>query len=697
MTRRAPLLLAALVFVPGVRAQTSYPMVTRVEPTAARRGTTAEFTVSGVGNFAGASVLLCEEPGLKGDVLGVQAPPARTGRGRGRRQPTGAVKLRLKVAPDAPLGPRELRVATPQGVSSVGQVVVVNDPVVAESDDRANDQPDRAQPIALPSVVSGAIGKAEDVDWYTFEAAAGQRVTFSVWANRLENKIHDLQMHLDPIVSLHDVQGRELAVDDNHDFADPMLSFAFKAAGTYYLQVRDTTYAGNPSWTYVLQATAGPYATSAFPMAVNPGRRATLHAEGFNFDTARAIGLDVPKDAPASPWLTSLPTAQGPTPAFPLVVTPLPVVTEAGDTATAAVKAQRVELPAALCGRLGEPNDIDSYQFQAKKGQAYSFEVSARRAGAATDPVLRVTDAKDKVLAEADDSPGSKDPRLEWTAPSDGVFAVQVADLHSRGGEGFGYVIEAESAAPDFDLTCDPDKVNVGPGSRVPVFVQVRRRTGFRGPVSLEWSGLPAGVSASPLTIPPAMTQGVIVVSAAPDAKPAATLVSLSGKGDSPAGAIVRPAVPKQEIYLPGGGRGFYTVDTLALAVTDPSDIIVEAKPKEITLAPGGTATIDVTVTRNEHYTQGVNLAIILQHLGGVHGNPLPPGVTVREAGSKTLLGPKETAGKIVLQARPDASPCDKVPIAVMGHVSINFVVKTAYASAPILLTVPSKAASAGR
>ena len=63
----------------------------------------------------------------------------------------------------------------------------------------------------------------------------------------------------------------------------------------------------------------------------------------------------------------------------------------------------------------------------------------------------------------------------------------------------------------------------------------------------------------------------------------------------------------------------------------------------------------------------------------------------LKEAGSKTLLSPKETKGKIILQAAPNAPACDKVPIAVMGHVSINFVVKTAYASAPILVSVKPK------
>ena len=41
----------------------------------------------------------------------------------------------------------------------------------------------------------------------------------------------------------------------------------------------------------------------------------------------------------------------------------------------------------------------------------------------------------------------------------------------------------------------------------------------------------------------------------------------------------MRTASPLEEIYLPGGGRGHYPVQTLALAVTDPSDITVEATP----------------------------------------------------------------------------------------------------------------------
>ena len=97
------------------------------------------------------------------------------------------------------------------------------------------------------------------------------------------------------MISLRDDTGRELAVGDNYYFADPMLAHTFAKAGTYRLQVRDATYAGNANWTYALTITPGPFATSVFPMAVNPGTPAALRAEGVNFETSRAIPLEVPE------------------------------------------------------------------------------------------------------------------------------------------------------------------------------------------------------------------------------------------------------------------------------------------------------------------------------------------------------------------------------------------------------------------
>ena len=70
-----------------------------------------------------------------------------------------------------------------------------------------------------------------------------------------------------------------------------------------------------------------------------------------------------------------------------------------------------------------------------------------------------------------------------------------------------------------------------------------------------------------------------------------------------------------------------------------------------------------------------------------LQGDPLPPGVTIVPGKSKTLLG-NGSKGHIVLKAAPDAAPIEGVPISVLAHVSVNFVVKVSYSSQAIPVTV---------
>jgi hypothetical protein len=129
-------------------------------------------------------------------------------------------------------------------------------------------------------------------------------------------------------------------------------------------------------------------------------------------------------------------------------------------------------------------------------------------------------------------------------------------------------------------------------------------------------------------------------------------------------------------------------VATHVVSVTEPSDVALKVSTTSVDLQPGGTATIDVDVIRQNGYDKNVVLDVILRHLGQPFGNPLPPGVTLDEGASKTLLGPKDTKGKIVLKAAGDAAPIEKLPIAILGQISINFVVKVSHASEPVFLSV---------
>src|SRR3954453_21558878 len=113
----------------------------------------------------------------------------------------------------------------------------------------------RENPIPARCAVAGRIGAAEDMDWFRLHAVSGQALTFEVHCARLQDKIHDLQKHADPMLTLYDADGRELAANDDFYFADPLLAHTFARAGDYYVQVRDSKYDGDPRWVYALTVT----------------------------------------------------------------------------------------------------------------------------------------------------------------------------------------------------------------------------------------------------------------------------------------------------------------------------------------------------------------------------------------------------------------------------------------------------------
>jgi hypothetical protein len=679
-------LLATLAAAGTAAAQTSFPMITHTHPVAVQRGKTTEVTVDGQQNFHATYKALFEGTGITAEVVTPFKPVPP-----GQRPVVKSVKLKLTVAPDAPLGVREFRLASALGVSSAGQLVVVDDPVVMEA--TANNTRQQAQTITLPCVVAGRIEAVEDVDFFKFEAKAGQALTFELHCARLQDKIHDLQKHAKPMLTLYDADGRELAANDHFYFADPLLTYNVTKSGTYYLQIRESTYDGDARWVYALHATHRPYVAHVYPMAAQPGRAVAVEPIG----SAKLGKPKVTVTAPAQPGLHQIQLDIDGVKTNPVtfLVSPLPQVMEQEPNDTPE-QATRVTLPCGINGKIGQKRDLDHFVFKAEKGKALRFELKARRFGTLLNSglhgVLEVMTPRGVVLAANDDTHG-KEAALVYTPTADGDLILRVRDLNSKGSESSVYHIEADFARPDFALRCDPDKAMIGPGSATAWYVHVVRQNGFIGPVKIDVKGLPPGVTASALTIDPAMTQGVIVVTAAPDAKIDAAVVELVGTAtvkhaDGKEEVLVRPVQSNQELYFPGGGRGRFDVNQQVVAVTEPSDILkVDVSAREITLKPGQEVKIEVTLQRRPDHDKSVSLDIPLQHLNAVFGNPLPPGVTVVPGKSKTLLG-GGSKGHIVLKCAPNAAPIENVPISVLAHVSINFVVKVSYSSPPILVSV---------
>jgi len=674
-------------------AQTAYPMLMSARPVAIQVGTSGECTVNSRYTLHGAYQVLVTGNGVTGEVL---PPPAKPEDAQKKPELT-QIKVRFTAAADALPGVRDIRIATPQGVSTVGQLVVVRDPVIAEA--AKNDKPEDAQQVSLPASLCGCVEKAEDVDYWKFHAEAGQSFAFQVRAARLEDSIHDLQNHVDPILTLRSPTGAVLATSDNFFFADPVIAHKFEAAGDYLVEIRDVRYEGNQYWEYVIEASSRPMIETTFPLAVVRGQASSLELVGFQLPSPPAA--TVSPAAELAPGIHFLPLSIGSeiTAPVPLVVTDLPLMNETSQENNTPDKAQAVTVPTGVNGRLETEADVDCYAFEAKKGERWSFEIVARRVQSSVDSYLRILDEKGQQLAVNDDLRQGKRNHADswqefWAPPADGKFIVEVRDVHLRGGAQFPYLLKIERSQPYFELYSDSDKTQLSPGGSGVIFVRCERKNGFAGEVQLAIDGLPQGVTASCGKIRADGQDGCIVLASDHDAPPNVSNVVITGTASHPtpdgqALSLSATNVPCQEVYFPGGGRGHWQVNTHAVAVTGYGDVRrVDLSDYDITLKAGETKKIAITIDRSPGFDKNVTLDMLFQHLGNVFGNSLPKGVTLDDKDVKSLLAGADSTGHLTLKCAADAPPCEAQQCVVMANVSLNFVMKATYASAPVKITV---------
>lgn len=688
-------LLAAIAGIARTApAQTSYPMLMSLKPVAAQLGQSSVHTVNSRGSMLGAFQVVVTGDGVKGEVIPAEMPASDKD-----KKPNGEkLQVRFTVAADAEPGVRDFRIATPQGVSTLGQLVVARDPVIAESG--PNETPEKATEVTLPATLCGAIEKNEDVDYFKFHVDAGTAHTFHVRAQRLQDRIHDLQQHVDPIITLKSAAGVTLAAADNEFFGDPMLSYVFDQAGDYLLEIRDVRFEGNNFWEYSIEVNSRPFVVNVHPLALTRGQENRVELVGPRLPPDPFVGFTPPAAWPLGPrWLT-LPVNPGPANPVSVMIVDGPVVLEAAGANNDPGTAQAIAVPASVAGRIETDGDVDCFAFDAKKGEKLTFEVRARRHQSSLDSHLRILDAQGKQLALNDDlrlgNVLSSDSQVEdWAAPADGKYIAEVRDLHLRGGAGFVYVLQVTRSQPYFELLLDTDKTQLAPGTGGTIFVRALRKNGYQGEIQLQIDGLPPGVAASCGRILAGKGQDAcIVLHAAPDAplSVANTVVRGFGIHEVPDGAsmvISAVARPQQEIYQPGGGRGHWPADLHTINVGAPSDIRgVKLSTYTVRLKPGASQKIDVSVLRAEGFDKNVTLDVTYNHLSSVFGNSLPNGVSMDAKNSKTLLTGKESDGHITLTADKDAAPVENQQAVLMANVSLNFVMKATYASFPIFVTI---------
>jgi hypothetical protein len=259
--------------------------------------------------------------------------------------------------------------------------VPVKFPPVAEAE--PNDSPRTAQLITLPAAVVGSVHKAGDVDFYRFEAKAGQEVGVQVLAATPGRR-------LDPVLRLTDADGHTLVETHNG-----LLGYTCPRAGTYALGIRDRDYRGDPGMRYRLHVGPVPVVTAVFPLGLQRGTEVEVQVEGVNLGPTRSVKVKAPADAAPG---TRLPVPVT-TPAGPPLGTPTVVVGEFPDAPAAA--AAELPVPGTANGRVNGPGSTNTYSFTAKKGRRLLLEVEAARLGSSLDSYLEILDAQGNLLPRA--------------------------------------------------------------------------------------------------------------------------------------------------------------------------------------------------------------------------------------------------------------------------------------------------------
>jgi hypothetical protein len=149
-----------------------------------------------------------------------------------------------------------------------------------------------------------------------------------------------------------------------------------------------------------------------------------------------AGSVTIAPDAPLGPRRGYVWTAEGVAPGLKFVVGDLPEIIEQeidGDPIAVPVK-----FPVTINGRIFPRQNVDLWSVDLKKGTTITASVMAARIGSPLDARLELLDPEGRVLVENDDADG-RDPRLRFTAPTDGVYSIRISDSHNNGSQAHVY------------------------------------------------------------------------------------------------------------------------------------------------------------------------------------------------------------------------------------------------------------------
>jgi hypothetical protein len=582
---------------PPAKPNPQAPTLNMPNPLGVKRGTTLELSLTGTN--------LANPTGLWTSFPAKVTIPTDNNNGKDNAK----LRVVLEVPKDAPLGFHRLALATTRGMSNFRAFCVDDLPQLLEAEgNRAKATP---QALPYPCVVVGRIDP-EASKYFKVAVKAGERLTFEVLGRRLGTAI-------DPQLSLYDPRsGRELAHDNDAPGCqnDPRLTYTFKDAGEYLLEIKDVINRGGPDYWYRLRVGDFPCATVPIPMAAKRGSKVRVGFAGTQVADVQPVEVNVPMDPHVNVvWV--VPRGANGLPGWPVAlgVSDVEEVVEHEPNDEPA-KANEVPVPGGVTGRFERHEDLDYFRFKATKGQKLLIEARTLELNSPT--LVYMVVKNDKGVEVAKTNPAAAPPadqRIEFTAPADGSYLLEVQHLNYLGGPTEAYHIRIVPNVPGFDVTLGIDRYDVPAGGTLSLPLFVTRR-GYTGPIDVSVVGpaklsgqvtIPANAPPKPnlpaatltLTVPPDMTVGPYLLSlqakATIEGKQVAEFVDVSG--------LVRQGMANLPYPPPQFG------DQIGLAVTERAPFTLAAIFDRTEVVPGMPADVTLTVQRLSGFEDEITFA----------------------------------------------------------------------------------------
>jgi len=565
-TARLTILMTCIVLPAIASAQQvpTDPSSTHIFPAGGRRGTAVDVRVGGE----------CIPPGTRFRISGdgLTAPMELGDRVTGnyasspRRKPSEQPVnhptewgSHIVIADDAPLGSALWRLSCARGGTGGRPFIIGDLPEFIESE--PNSVPEEAQQVEMPVTINGQIAGESDLDYYHFQARAGDVVYVDVAAARLGSA-------LDPIVQILDSNGHRIAAHELRAGADPVLAFRADATSDYRLLISGITYRGGPAYVYRVTVSAARFVRFAFPTGGQIGT--TQQIEFFSLTGDGSLA--------AMPQRVTFPSTSGPF-RHRSGDSANPVLLVAGDLAETVEtpnndsrdSATELVLPQLMNGQLESPTDEDWYRLACRAGTSLSIECRIQPGCSSALPIVTIVDANGGVVSTVSAVQVSgPTTRLHWSPPAEGLWWLRVRDLQQgvRGGPDFTYRLSVREAVPDFSLSMKADVINVLQGARSEVDVTIEQLGGFSAPMELIAEGLPEGVTLEGQQIAAGQTSAKLAFVATEDARSCDVTLRIRGRADVAGTVIEHPVRAVHLGHDPDGiGLGASDVDHVQLTV----------------------------------------------------------------------------------------------------------------------------------